>query len=384
MRQIQKWRDNSKNNFRYTQPYVTLIAICNIWLRVIKMESTEYEPISPPVTWFGSKTRLARQITKNFPRHQTFVDVFGGSGAILLAKPPSKVEVYNDLNSKMATLYRVLADPEKSKELERQLTFTPYSRAEFERCKQQINNVEGDIEIARQMIVIQRQSHGGLGNNWSYCVDAPAAGYSASVRKFHAGIERLPEISKRVRKVQVENLAWTDILNRYDRENTLFYLDPPYVPESRVNGTYEHEMTLEDHTRLVECLLELKGHAVLSGYAHAVYEPLEKARWKRIDIDVIASTSKHRAARIESLWISPSCQRPIQHGAVISTLEGQTKRQAGAYRTHELRVNQSELQIKEAINTLKRMKNTVTKIEVSRMTGISRVHLSRRYGHLFL
>ncbi len=348
------------------------------------MKPIEHEPIAPPVTWFGSKSRMVKQITKHFPRHQTFVDVFGGSGAILLGKPPSKVEVYNDLNSKMSALYRVLSDPLKSASLEHQLTFTPYSRAEFDRCKQSIDNIDDDIEIARQMIVIQRQSHGGLGKQWSYCVDAPAAGYSASVRKFHAGIERLTEVSRRVRKVQVENLHWGEILTRYDRKSTLFYLDPPYVPDTRVNGIYEHEMTLDCHAQLVQRLLELKGYAVLSGYSHSVYDPLVDAGWKRIDIDVMANTSKHRAKRIESLWLSPNCERPIQHGVVIDIAPEQTKRQAAAYRTHDIRVTESEQKIKEAITSLMRMKKSVTKMEVSRMTGISRVHLSRRYAYMFV
>jgi DNA adenine methylase len=141
---------------------------------------------------------------------------------------------------------------------------------------------------------------------------------------------------------------------------------------------------LEDHVRLVGHLKELKGHAVLSGYIHPVYQPLEALGWRRVDFDVIASTSNHRAKRIESLWLSASCERPIQHGAVIVTLQDQTKRQAAAYRTHVIRVGQSELQIKEAIFSLKRTKKTVTKMEVSRMTGISRVHLSRGYAHMFL
>lgn len=350
----------------------------------LKMSSTEYKPVSPPVTWFGSKSRLVKQITAHFPAHQTFVDVFGGSGAILLGKPPSKVEVYNDLNSKMATLFRVLAHPAKAKELKNRLTFTLYSRVEFDHCRQNIDRIEDEIEIARQMMVIQRQSHGGLGQQWSYCVDASVAGQSASVRKFHAGIDRLTEVARRIRKVQVENLPWHDVLTRYDRENTLYYLDPPYVPDSRVNGQYEYEMTSDDHTHLVKRLLMLKGHAVLSGYRHSIYEPLEDSGWKRIDIDVIASTSKNRAKRIESLWISPGCQRKINHGAIREVANGQTKRQSGAYRTHQLRVSQSEQQIKEAINSLKRTKKIVTKMDVSRMTGISRVHLSRRYSHMFL
>lgn len=354
---------------------------------VMAKNTTTYEVIAPPVTWFGSKSRLVKQIVKHFPRHQTFVDVFGGSGAILLGKPPSKVEVYNDLNKKMATLYRVLRDPIKSVELKRQLTLSPYSRAEFERCKQSIDaiSIDNDVEIARQMIVIQRQSHGGLGGNWSYCIDASAAGYSASVRKFHAGIDRLEEVTKRIRKIQVDNLPWHEILTRYDRENTLFYLDPPYVPDSRVSGQYEYEMTLDDHVHLVQNLLQIKGLAVLSGYLHPVYSPLENSGWQRIDIDVIANTSRHRVGRTESLWLSPRCERTVQHGSITTASEeGQTKRQIAAYRTHELRVTQTEQQIKEAILSLRRIKKPVTKIEVARMTGISRVHLSRRYAHMFL
>ncbi len=348
------------------------------------MEYPDYKPVSPPVTWFGSKSKLVKQITQHFPKHQTFVDVFGGSGAILLGKPPSKVEVYNDLNAKMAALFRVLSDPVKSAELERRLHYTPYSRDEFENCRVSVDGTQEEIEIARQMIVIQRQSHGGLGKQWSYCVDAPAAGYSASVRKFHAGIERLSEITRRIRKVQVENLRWEDVLSRYDRKKTLFYLDPPYIPDTRVSGTYEYEMSLTDHAALTERLLQVQGFAVLSGYTHPVYQPLEQAGWKRIDIDVIASTSKHRAKRIESLWLSPSCSIPLMHGPVVDAAPGLSKRQAGAYRTHELRVEQSEQQIKEAIISLRRTNQPVTKMEVSRMTGISRVHISRRYAYMFV
>ena len=191
------------------------------------------QPIAPPVTWFGSKSRVVKHITKQFPEHHTFVDVFGGSGAVLLGKRPSKVEVYNDLNHNMVTLFRVLASPTKTRKLIRLLELTPYSREEFYRCQQEINQVTDEIERARQVIVLQRQSHGGLGKNWSYCVNASVAGYSASVRKFHAGIERLPDITRRIRKVQVEHLPWRDLMVRYDRPETLFYLDPPYVPETR-------------------------------------------------------------------------------------------------------------------------------------------------------
>lgn len=344
-------------------------------------DNKEYVPVAPPVTWFGSKSQLVKKIVKFFPEHQSFIDVFGGSGAVLLGKRPSKVEVYNDLNRKMVSLFRVLADKNKTSELVKRLELTPYSRELFQLARTQIDSEQDEIELARLMIVIQRQSHGGFGKQWSYCIDAPAAGYSASVRKFHAGVERLKNISHRLRRVQTENLPWEDILSRYDREGTLFYLDPPYVPETRISGGYEFEMTLPDHARMVDMLLGLKGMCVLSGYAHEVYLPLESAGWKRIEIDVSARSSQSRTRRTECLWVSPSSVKgPLQRVAPTGDL---TNRQAAAYRVHELRTSDSEQRIREAVSVLRRTGNKITKAEVARITGISRVQISRRYSHLF-
>lgn len=345
--------------------------------------------LKPPITWFGSKSRLVKHIVRHFPKHRTFVDVFGGSGAILLGKRPSPVEVYNDINRKLAALFRVLSDPGQTKELFHSLEMTPYSRDEFLSCRDSINYTDNDIELARQMIVIQRQSHGGLGKNWSYCVDASNSGYSASVRKFHAGIERLPEISKRLRKVQIENIGWREILKRYDRPGTLFYLDPPYVPETRIKGGYEHEMSIDDHSALTAALLSINGMAVLSGYPNSIYEPLEQAGWKRVEIETLAYVSQERSKRTECLWISPVLVESREYSQSRQDinndleLEGLTNRQRSAYCTHRIRTNESEAQIKSAIKTLNRLGKKVTKAEVSRMTGISRTHISRRYTHLF-
>ncbi|HCE4957882.1 TPA: DNA adenine methylase [Vibrio parahaemolyticus] len=349
------------------------------------MKKQKHTPVSAPVTWFGSKSRLVKKIVSLFPEHNTYVDVFGGSGAMLLGKPPSKVEVYNDLNKKMVCLFNVLSDQAKTKELIRRLELTPYSRETFKSAAATIDQEQDDIELAKLMMVVQRQSHGGLAKQWSYCVDAAAGGYSASVRKFHTGIERLPEVHKRMRKVQVENMPFQEVLSRYDRAETLFYLDPPYIPETRVNGTYEHEMTIDDHIEMVAQLRQLKGKSILSGYAHKVYQPLENDGWHRIEIDVIASTSKSRASRTECLWLSPNCliKKEIPDYQDIANDKTLTNRQKAAKRVHRHRTDQSTEAITKAINSLKRMKKRVTKVEVARMTGISREHITRYYSDLF-
>lgn len=345
----------------------------------------KYGPVAPPVTWFGSKSRLVKDIVTHFPPHQTFVDVFGGSGAVLLGKRPSKVEVYNDLNHKMASLFRVLSDRDKTRELVRRLELTPYSREGFQLARAAVKTEADEIELARLMIVVQRQSHGGLARQWSYCVDAPAGGYSASVRKFHAGIERLPAIQERMRKVQVENLCWRDLLPRYDRENTLFYLDPPYVPETRIHGTYEKDMTADDHRDLVAQLLVIRGMCVLSGYRSDVYLPLENSGWQRVEIETFAATSKKRTLRTECLWISPNClnKKSLIVAPDIGSDSSLSNRQKAALRVHRQRRAQSETAVKEAIYSLKRMKKKVSKVAVARMTGISREHITRYYGDLF-
>jgi len=127
-------------------------------------------------------------------------------------------------------------------------------------------------------------------------------------------IEGLPEIHARLMRVQIEHQDWRIILKRYDRAQTLFYLDPPYVSETRRAGKYQHEMSEADYEDLVGRLLELKGMAILSGYAHAIYQPLEEAGWKREDWQTTcraalllgngAALEKQR--RVESAWISPS------------------------------------------------------------------------------
>lgn len=343
--------------------------------------------VSPPITWLGSKSRLVKKITTYFPKHTTFVDVFGGSAAILLGKKPSKVEVYNDINKKLVTLFNVLADRDKTTELIRRLEYTPYGRTEFDFCRDNINIVSDDIEVARMLIVSQRQSHGGFAKSWGTCIDSQASGCSAVVRKFHAGIARLKEVHYRIRRVQIENLSWTEILKKYDRDNTLFYLDPPYIHSTRVDGDYEHELTDAEHKKLVTTLLKISGKAILSGYYHKIYKPLEDSGWERIEIDTVAycSSMQTKNKRTECLWISPNCKdklNPLNSPTALN-VSNYTKNQLQVYGVHQARVDASTTLIRDAILSLKKLKKKVTKTEVARITGISRVHISRRYEYLF-
>lgn len=84
---------------------------------------------------------------------------------------------------------------------------------------------------------------------------------------------------------------WRSIVHRYDAADTLLYVDPPYLAELRGDARYDHELTIADHEELVDRLLTLKGRAVVSGYPHLVYLPLEAAGWERIEKAVLIATN---------------------------------------------------------------------------------------------
>src|SRR5271166_1742362 len=93
--------------------------------------------IPSPITWFGGKSRLAPRIIGYFPPHKTYVELFGGSAAVLLAKEPSPVEVFNDIDNQLFNLFRVLRDDRAFRRLQRGIELTLYSRAEFDLAKQE-------------------------------------------------------------------------------------------------------------------------------------------------------------------------------------------------------------------------------------------------------
>ena len=349
-------------------------------------EIAKNQSIRPVLMYLGSKARLAPKIIHYFPRHHTFVDVFGGSAAMLLAKPKSNVEVFYDFDSELVNFYKIIRDSASLKKLLRMLEFTLASRAEFQLSKEPSSDC---VESARRFLVRNRQSFGGLGQRWSYSVEDALSGSSSTVRRWRAGIERLQPLHQRLQKIQVENLDFRDILRRYDSPDTLFYLDPPYLKSTRVAGGYSHELSDQDHAQLVQILLRIRGKAVVSGYGHEIYKPLEAAGWRRVDFDVIAFSSVHRSKRVESIWIKPDAvelpkvpdqrtgpAQPPKDNAAVG-------RAAAARQTHKLRTDKTEELIVKTIETLRLEKQKVTFISVASLTHISRQHLSRRYRYLF-
>lgn len=277
-----------------------------------------------PVRWFGGKGNMSAQILPLFPRHHIYVEPFGGGASLLFAKEPATVEVYNDLDNGLVNLFRVLRDKDQFAEFHKKVSLTPYAREEFNFCRKTWDQCDDPIERAYRFFIVARMSFSGaFGQSWSSAVTSSHNGMSATTSKYLSCIEGLPDLSARLLQVQIEKSDWRVILERYDTPETFFYLDPPYVSDTRRAGGYAHEMTAEDHAELVERLLRLQGKALLSGYPSEVYAPLVSAGWDHHEIKTSCyATAKTRATgilgkgaatekqgRIEALWANYPIQR---------------------------------------------------------------------------
>lgn len=207
-----------------------------------------------PLSYIGGKNRIAAQIVKSFPGHKTFVEVFAGGAQVFFHKEPSTVEVLNDLDGEVVTFYRVCQS--HFEELVRYMRFVVASREWFDLLQSADPKTLTDIQRAARFFYLQKNAYAGLvrKRRFGYSVTEPS--------RFNP--ERLPELiektHERLARVQIENLPYEDILERYDRPTTLFYLDPPYYGRK----LYRFNLENEEFAPMAERLRKLKGMFVLS------------------------------------------------------------------------------------------------------------------------
>lgn len=266
--------------------------------------------LKAPIAWYGGKAYYAEWLIERFPDHRVYVEPFGGAANVLLRKQRSEVEVYNDVDDRVVNLFRVVRDPEQFERLRMLLDLTPYARGEFADLLQ-LPPTEDTVEKARRFFAICRQARGGIGmskltrNAWA-ASKRTRREMAEPVSKYLSAIDGLDDVAERLRTVMIESRPALDIIRQYDGDDTFFYLDPPYLPETRHGGkaaTYAHEMSVEEHVALLDTLLQIKGKAMLSGYGAQLYD--EKLReWRREELKTKAHMSNSGEERIEVIWFN--------------------------------------------------------------------------------
>lgn len=263
----------------------------------------EKSPNRPVLRWHGGKWILAPWIVSNFPKHRVYVEPFGGAASVLLRKPRAYAEVYNDMDDEVVNLFRVLRSSDAHL-LVNSLRFTPFSRSEFNDA---YTLSECPIERARRLVI---RSFQGFGSDGANMANGRTGFRSNSNRSgttpAHDWISLPPAIElviERLSGVVIENKDAKAVMAAHDTPETLHYVDPPYLPETRAGknaGRYAHELSVQDHLDLLEFLKTLEGSVVLSGYPSALYDQALRD-WHRIERKAFADGAK---VRTEVLWLN--------------------------------------------------------------------------------
>lgn len=270
-------------------------------------------PTRPVLRYHGGKFRLAPWVLGFFPRHATYAEPYGGAASLLMLKERVSAECYNDMDSQVVNVFRVLRDPDRALELQRRVALTPFSREEF---AWSYEDPADDIDAAHKLIVRSFMGHGS-----DSATRTTRSGFRAKLTEGRAlpasewstWPDAIPAFTRRLAGVVIENAPAIDVIKRMDHGRTLFFVDPPYLASTRSAKSsnkatgYRHEMTNDDHVALAEVLNQVKGMVVLCGYPSDLYDSLY-ADWDRYERRHVADGGNFRT---EVVWLNRACAEAL-------------------------------------------------------------------------
>lgn len=245
---------------------------------------------------------MVPELLSLFPPHDsydTFIEGFGGGGSLTLACPRTdKMEFYNDLGQNIHSLYKVIADNELFSQFKDKLDMTLYSEQVRDECKEKLKQDDLSIlERAFCYFYVNRSSFNGTGAfTMKTCVRRKM---SKHVSDYLSTIDLLPEIHDRLSSVCICKKDIFELLEKFNTSNVFMYLDPPYVPSTRVAlNCYEHEMTTDEHVKFAKILANTDAKILLSGYDNEIYRDILEPKFKRREtVSPLAKSGK-----VEVLW----------------------------------------------------------------------------------
>ena len=245
--------------------------------------------MNSPLAYIGGKSKLSETIINMMPDHKAYCEVFAGAAWVFFRKKPSRYETINDLDSDLIVFYRVLQN--HLEEFLKQFKWLLSSREWFEDWKRQ-QEAGGltDIQRAARYYYLQRQCFGGRVRSRTFGT-GPMHRPRINLLRIE---EELSEIHLRLARVVIENLPWQKFTRRYDRIDTLFYIDPPYYKAPY----YQHNLELEDYREMAEILDGIKAKFILSINDHPEMRDIFKSfRIKSVTLKYTVAKAEQKTGR---------------------------------------------------------------------------------------
>ncbi len=250
--------------------------------------------IDPPLKWHGGKFYLAPHIVRLMPPHTHYVEPFAGGLSVLLSKNPEGVsEVVNDLNGELTNFWRVLQGEDTFGRFKRVLEAVPFSEAEWKDSTKV--PTDDPVENAIRFFIRCRQSLAGRMDRFTPLSKTRVRrGMNEQASAWMTAVDGLTYVYTRLRRVTILSRDALGVIRDQDGPGTLFYLDPPYLGETRASDdVYAHEMTVSQHDELLKLVLACKARVMMSGYQSELYDRLLKG-WTRHEFAI-----KNQAAKVQ-------------------------------------------------------------------------------------
>jgi DNA adenine methylase len=255
------------------------------------------------IKYFGGKGTMYNKIIEHFPEqgsYNTYIEPFAGSFSIGLKKPDCPIEIYNDKEQNVYSLYKVLSDKNLFEEFKFLADLHPYSEDFRKEFKEKLKGELTLVERAFYFFYTNRSSHNGVGG---FSLNSTIRRkMSKSVSDYLSVVDRLEDIHQRLSKVTVLNRDGIELIEKYNNENCLIYCDPPYHHDTRTSARYKEDMDNETQIKFLESVNNSNSKILISGYKNDVYNSYLK-NWEEINFEVkTMSGTFEKKIKIENLW----------------------------------------------------------------------------------
>ncbi|MBC5625633.1 DNA adenine methylase [Clostridium sp. NSJ-49] len=247
--------------------------------------------LKPPICRVGGKSKLRNTIIEMIPKHTCYVELFFGAGWVYFGKEESRVEVINDIDRELVNLFKTIKY--HSPEIERLLKYEFSGRDIFEEYKNCSIEYLTEIHRAIRFLYLITQSFAGKGKVYGYAITKKPSQ--------HIFKEVLGEIRERLKNTYVENLSFEKIIDKYDKEHSFFFCDPPYFETSG----YDNKFGEDEHIILLDKLKNLKGKFLLTINDHPkVREWYKDFNIKEVEVNYSVSKDEKGRGKYKELIIT--------------------------------------------------------------------------------
>ena len=248
-----------------------------------------------PISWVGGKSKLTQTIIPLIPEHRCYVEVFAGAAWVLFRKPPSKVEVINDINGELVNMYRVIRHHHQA--FIEAFDHLLVSQDQFREFMDTSVHVLTDIQRAVKFFYTLRTSYAAkiVGQTFT------SGSERASRLNFDNLAESIAEAHERLKRVWVENRPFDVLIPQMDKSTTFFYLDPPYWDCEDVYGKGIFDK--DDFTKLRDLCAGMRGKFIMS--INDVPEIRELFKdFHIIEVDTQYSVNRNKVSDVTELLIA--------------------------------------------------------------------------------